>query len=81
MVLKKTTLLFEEDVYDKLKDKARRDNVSIGGLVREAVATYYGMKTKEDKLQALKKLRSLDLPVADPETMENEIIKGALDDS
>jgi len=80
MVLKKTTLLFDEDVYDKLKDRARRDNVSIGGLVREAVATYYGVKTKEDKLQALKKLKDLDLPVADPEIMEKEIIKGALDD-
>ena len=78
--MKKTTLLFEEDVYDKLKDKARRDNVSIGGLVREAVATYYGIKTKEEKLQALKRLKGLDLPVADPETMEKEIINGALDD-
>ena len=46
MSLKKTTLLFDEDVYEKLKDKAKRDNVSVGGLVREAVATYYGMKTK-----------------------------------
>ncbi len=44
------------------------------------MATYYGIKTKEDKLLALKKLKGLALPVADPETMENEIIKGALDD-
>ena len=49
MVLKKTTLLFDKDIYEKLKDRAKRDNVSIGGLVREAVATYYGIKTKEDK--------------------------------
>ena len=80
MVLKKTTLLFDEDVYEKLKDRARRDNVSIGGLVREAVATYYGMKTREDKQEALKKLKSLSLPVGDPEDMEKEIIKGVLDD-
>ena len=80
MSLKKTTLLFDEDVYEKLKDKARRDNVSVGGLVREAVATYYGMKTKEDKLKALMKLKDLDLPVGSPEDMENQITRGALND-
>lgn len=31
MSLKNTTLLFEEDVYEKLKEKARRENVSVGG--------------------------------------------------
>ena len=80
MVLKKTTLLFDEDVYERLKDKARRDNVSIGGLVREAVSTYYGMKTKEDKQKALNCLKDLNLPVGDPETIEKEITKGALHD-
>lgn len=80
MSLKKTTLLFEEDVYEKLKEKARRENVSIGGLVREAVATYYGIKNKEDKLKALERLKSLNLPVTDYESMEKEIIEGALGD-
>jgi len=80
MSLKKTTLLFEEEVYEKLKEKARREKVSIGGLVREAVATYYGIKNKEDKLKALDRLKSLNLPVADYESMEKEIIKGALND-
>lgn len=80
MSLKKTTLLFEEEVYEKLKEKAKREKVSIGGLVREAVATYYGIKNKEDKLKALDRLKSLNLPVADYESMEKEIIKGALND-
>jgi hypothetical protein len=80
MSLKKTTLLFEKDVYEKLKEKAKRENVSIGGLVREAVATYYGIKNKEDRLKALDKLKSLDLPAGDYESMEEEIIKGALSD-
>jgi len=80
MSLKKTTLLFEEEVYEKLKEKAKREKVSIGRLVREAVATYYGIKNKEDKLKALCRLKSLNLPVADYESMEKEIIKGALND-
>ncbi len=80
MALKKTTLLFEEDVYRKLKEKAKREKVSIGGLVREAVATCYGIKNKEDKLRALEALKSLDLAIADPEVVENEIMRGALSD-
>ncbi len=80
MALKKTTLLFEEDVYRKLKEKAKREKVSIGRLVREAVAICYGIKNKEDKLQALEALKSLDLAIADPEIIENEIIRGALSD-
>ena len=80
MALKKTTLLFEEDVYLKLKEKAKREKASIGGLVREAVATFYGIKSKEDKLEALENLKSLDLAVDDPEKMEKEILKGAVND-
>jgi predicted DNA-binding ribbon-helix-helix protein len=80
MSLKKTTMLFEEEVYEKLKEKARRENVSIGGLVREAVATYYGIKDKADKIKALDRLKSLNLPVASYESMEKEIIEGVLGD-
>lgn len=80
MSLKNTTLLFEEDVYEKLKEKARRENVSVGGLVREAVASYYGIKNKEDRIKALDKLKSLNLPAADYESMEKEIIEEAFGD-
>lgn len=80
MSLKKTTLLFEEEVYIKLKEKAKREKVSIGRLVREAVATCYGIKNKEDRLKALDSLKSLNLAVSDPEIMEKEIIGGAIND-
>jgi predicted DNA-binding ribbon-helix-helix protein len=80
MSLKKTTLLFEEEVYIKLKEKAKREKVSIGRLVREAVATCYGIKNKEDRLRALDSLKSLNLAVSDPEIMEKEIIGGAIND-
>jgi len=80
MALKKTTLLFEESVYNKLKERAKRENSSIGELVREAVADFYGMKSKEDRLEALKKLKSLNIPVSGQEQIEKEILKGALND-
>ncbi|MBM3704989.1 MAG: ribbon-helix-helix protein, CopG family [Actinobacteria bacterium] len=80
MVLKKTTMLFEENVYKQLQEKSKRENISIGELVREAVANYYGIKKKEDRLKALAKLKRMNLPVSDYESMEHEIIKGALID-
>lgn len=76
MGLKKATLLFDEDVYEKLREKSGIDNVSIGELVREAVAVYYGIKSKEEKLIALNKLKSMNLPVTSPENIEKEILKG-----
>jgi ABC-type phosphate/phosphonate transport system ATPase subunit len=63
-----------------LKEKAKREKVSIGRLVREAVATCYGIKNKEDRLRALDSLKSLNLAVSDPEIMEKEIIGGAIND-
>lgn len=80
MPLKKTTLLFEEEMYEKLKERAKREKASIGWLVREAVRIQYGIENKEKKLKALDRLKSLNLPVADSESIEKEIIKGALDD-
>lgn len=77
MPLKKTTLLFEENVYKKLKEKSKLENISMGELVREAVIEYYGIKNKEEKMKALKNLIDLKLPVSDYEDMEKEIIAGA----
>lgn len=76
MGLKKATLLFDEEVYEKLREKSSIDNVSIGELVREAVAAYYGIKSKEEKLEALNKLKSMNLSVTSPENIEEEILKG-----
>lgn len=76
MGLKKATLLFDEEVYEKLRKKSDIDNVSIGELVREAVAAYYGIKSKEEKLKSLNKLKSMNLSVRSPENIEEEILKG-----
>lgn len=76
MGLKKATLLFDEEVYEKLRKKSGINNVSIGELVREAVAAYYGIKSKEEKLKSLNKLKSMNLSVRSPENIEEEILKG-----
>ena len=76
MPLKKATLLFEEDIYEKLREKSLIDNVSIGELVREAVSVYYGIRTTEEKLKSLNKLSSMKLPVGSPELIEQQILDG-----
>lgn len=76
MALKKATLLFDEEVYEKLREKSVTSNTSIGELVREAVASYYGIKNSSEKIEALNKLKNLDLPVGSPEEIEAQIIRG-----
>ncbi len=82
MALKKTTLLFEKDVYEILKQKSKLNNVSIGEMVREAVTNYYGIKTKQDKNKAMEKLLELECEVPQKyEDLEEEIIEGILDEN
>ena len=76
MPLKKATLLFDEDVYEKLREKSLIDDVSIGELVREAVSVYYGISNTEEKLKSLNKLSSMKLPVGSPELIEQQILDG-----
>ena len=76
MPLKKATLLFDEDVYEKLREKSLINNISIGELVREAVSGYYGIRTTEEKLKSLNKLSSMKLPVGSPELIEQQILDG-----
>ena len=74
MPLKKATLLFDENVYEKLRAKSLIDDVSIGELVREAVSVYYGIRDTEEKLRSLNKLSSMKLPVGSPELIEQQIL-------
>lgn len=76
MPLKKATLLFDENVYEKLREKSLIDDVSIGELVREAVSVYYGIRDTEEKLRSLNKLSSMKLPVGSPELIEQQILNG-----
>ena len=76
MPLKKATLLFDEDVYEKLREKSLINNISIGELVREAVSVYYGIRTTEEKLKSLNKLSSMKLPVGSPKLIEQQILDG-----
>ncbi|MFH1679471.1 MAG: hypothetical protein ABIH26_02360 [Candidatus Eisenbacteria bacterium] len=70
MLTKKTTLLFEPDVYLRLVREAKTQRISVGELVRRAVLERYGVAAKPDRVRAVQKLASLSLPVKVREARE-----------
>ncbi len=58
-----------------LKDEAARRNISVGGIVREAIDSYCAVSA-EEKLAAVRKLAELKAPVAAWDEMKKEIEEG-----
>ena len=69
---KKTTILFPPSLHERLARLARQRGTSLGDLVRAACEKQYGLFSEEERLDALRGLASLALPVADPKTMKEE---------
>jgi len=69
---KKTTILFSPSLHERLARLARQRGTSLGDLVRAACEKQYGLFSEEERLDALRDLSSLSLPVADPATMKEE---------
>jgi hypothetical protein len=69
---KKTTILLPPRLHEHLKRLARQRGVSIGRLIREACETQYRYVSKTERLAAVEKLISLELPVASPGKMARE---------
>ncbi|MBV8199308.1 MAG: hypothetical protein JOZ15_01670 [Acidobacteria bacterium] len=73
---KKTTLLFPPDFHRELTRLARQQRLSLGELVRRACEAQYGIVSKESRLEAVRDLEALSLPVGDPEQIEKESVPG-----
>lgn len=71
---KKTTILLTEELHDSLSRLASERGVSMGHLVREACRERYGLLDREDRLEAVRELGALELPVSSPEEMERESV-------
>ena len=76
---KKTTILFPPDLHDRLARLARQRGKSLGELVREACERQYGLFSEKERLDAVRGLSSLSLPVSDPATMKEESTSRAED--
>lgn len=71
---KKTTILFSPELHEHLARVAKERGTSLGELVREACETVYGGVSAPERRAAVRKMRSLALPVADVATMKRESV-------
>ena len=76
---KKTTILFPPELHARLARLARQRGTSLGELVRAACEKQYGLFSEEERLDALRRLSALALPVADPATMKEQSSPSAED--
>ena len=74
---RKVTILFPPALYREVVAEARRQGRSVGELVREATMIRYGAGGEAARVQAVERLVRLDDEVADPQQLEDEIIRGA----
>jgi hypothetical protein len=73
---KKTTILFPQGLHDRLSRLAGQKGVSIGELVRTACRQQYGIVSRRDRIDAVRELGKLALPVADTRRMKEESVPG-----
>jgi hypothetical protein len=71
---KKTTILFPPDFHERLSRLAKQQGTSLGDLVRKACEIQYGLVSTETRLEAVRQLAALSLPVGKPGTMKRESV-------
>lgn len=74
---KKTTILFPPELHDRLARLAARNGMSLGELVRRACEKEYGLLSREERVQAVRHLAALGLPVADAQEMKRQSVPRA----
>jgi len=73
-LVKKATILFPPDLHAHLVEVARQRGVSLGELVRSACEAQSGVASKEERLQAVERLRRLSLPVGTVKLMKRQSV-------
>ncbi len=78
---KRIQAVLTEEQYRALLRIAREQHRPVSHLVREALeVVYFGDSALAVRREALKDLLAAEAPVADWETMEREILQGAVED-
>ncbi len=69
---KKTTILFQPELHRRLTRLADQRKTSLGELVRSACEKQYGIGGSEERIQAVRAIGALQLPVCAPGQMKRE---------
>jgi len=69
---KKTTILFSPELHGRLSRLAAQTGTSLGDLVRTACERVYAAPSKNEKLAAVRRLTTLQLPVGSTRRMKRE---------
>lgn len=73
----RTQVLLSREQRERLERLAAERGVSVGALIREAIERFLPQRSRSPE-EALAAIRRLSLPVHDWESMEAEIVRGAL---
>lgn len=71
---KKTTILLSPKLHRRLRRLARQHHTSLGQLVRDACEAKYGLADSDARLQAVRELSALSLPVGSSARMKRESV-------
>jgi predicted DNA-binding protein len=71
---KKTTILLSPDMHEKLSRLASQKGISLGEIVRQACEKQYGIVSSQDRIEAVRRLAALALPVGDVASMKDESV-------
>ena len=69
---KKTTILLQPDLHQRLTRLAAQRGTSLGELMRRACEKQYGIGGSKERIQAARAIGALELPVCAPAQMKHE---------
>jgi len=71
---KKTTILLSPEMHARLSELAAQKGVSLGALIRSACEKEYGVLSEKDRIDAVRELAALALPVGSVDEMKRESV-------
>lgn len=74
-------VLLAPEHVTRLRNLAKREDRSVGALIREALEATYFRQDRAKRMAAVRRIAEMDLPVADWEQMERESIRWPADEA
>lgn len=71
-LIKKTTILFEPELYQQLASLAHDRQSSVGELVRSACRSQYGLATTRARIAAVAEMAAMSLPTGSVEEIKRQ---------